>query len=400
MEVKKQLDTTSDNTGRNDRVLIGLNGSLNSMVAAYLLKIQKFEMTAVTVIPVWDGFSGDLNNAISCQINQTKLQLIKDFCQQLGISLHLIKTDEEFVETIVEKWMSSKLTATLNTSCSSCHDLRMKILFEKALSLGIDKVATGHCAKIFHNEIHDKFYVNSSNDESADQSHLLARLPQPMLRRLLLPLADLVQKEVHKLAENFGFIQEADQKNLSCFQDHDSKSFLLKKIPKKMNISGEVYNFFSERLGDHLGILNYDYGEKVDLSNLPPNQENYYLNYSRAENKIIIGPMNMLEHKDFLLTNCHVTEETSWNGPLKVFLRINSSTWVEAITYPKNFSSAWMELMQSTIIKQGDLVYAYRKKGKNSKLLFSGYVKTNIKTSNASEESLDEIKTHHHIFDL
>lgn len=397
MEAKKQIDKKSDDSSMDCKAVIGINGSLNSMVAAYLLKIQKFELVAVSVVPSWDNFSGDSSSSLNCHVDAPKVEMIRNFCHQLAIPHHVVKMNDEFVENIVEQWISSRITAEANNSCFSCHELRMRILFEKARKLGISKVATGHSAKLFHNEVRDTFFVHSSNDESIDQSIYLARLPQAMLRHLLLPLSDLVQKEIHKLAENFGItVESLPLEKESCFKDNASLKYLNERVPKNMNRPGEVVSLSQDRLGEHTGILNYEYGSPIKIDNAN-NDEKIFVDYSINENKLVVSNYQYFYHKSFMLNNCFVTKETLWDSPSKVFIRIDSNNWKEGIIYPKNFSSAWVELQEECKVKQGQLVHVFRKKAKNSKLLVSGYIKFFVEPPNPDEESRHEIQVNHNI---
>jgi tRNA-specific 2-thiouridylase len=113
----------------------------------------------------------------------------------------VVKGSDEFKEEVVDSWMSARLSGVKSNHCLSCHELRMRLLYQKMLDLDAQGMATGHMAKIFKNAVNNTVYVHSSNDEEHDQSSLLSRLPHEVLNKLILPLSDLQQKEIEKLRQ-------------------------------------------------------------------------------------------------------------------------------------------------------------------------------------------------------
>jgi tRNA U34 2-thiouridine synthase MnmA/TrmU len=55
----------SDNGARDSRVLIGISGSIDSLVAAYLLKIQRHNLVAATVVNIWEDSSNFVTGLVS-----------------------------------------------------------------------------------------------------------------------------------------------------------------------------------------------------------------------------------------------------------------------------------------------------------------------------------------------
>lgn len=375
MDMKKKLEETymPEREGRKKRIIVGLSGGINSFVSAYLLKIQKYELMAVTVVPAWENFSGKQSDVLSCHLDQAQLDAIKEFCHQLGIGHQVVRAGDEFSDVVVETWLANRLTGTKPSPCWNCHELRMKLLYQKMLEADAHGIATGHLAKIFHHEGHNSVYVHSSNDESHDQSDLLARMPHAFLAKLMLPLSDLQQKEIAKLAENFGLTSQP--KNLKIHEcldvKHVTDEYLTANIPPKYAKTGEVFDTHENRHGDHRGIQYYQYAETLDFER-HKNGDLFIAGYSMAEKKIKLAPSSHFLRQKIFLNQCTIAEETPWSEPIRGVLKNQNQEFVDCWVYPKNLSSAIVELDQKQRVLEGEIVSIYKKRGKNAKVYLVG----------------------------
>ena len=289
MDMKKKLEEAylPDKEGRRERVVVALSGGINSLVAAYLLKIQKYDLIGVTVALNWDNYKEDASGVISCQLSKNQLDNIKKFCHQLGIPHFVVKASDEFQEEVVAKWLGHRMTGTKPNPCWNCHELRMRLLCAKMVELDAKNLATGHLAKLFRHEAHHSVYVHSSNDELHDQSSFLSRLPHEVLEKIILPLSDLQQKEVDKLAENFGLVPESKKIKIhDCFKiNYVPDGYLDVNIPKKYLKTGEVIGLDKTPMGDHLGIHHYNYGGEYTSPQLNLSEPLFVTKYSVFETK-------------------------------------------------------------------------------------------------------------------
>ncbi len=397
MDMKKKLEETylPEKESQGRKLVIGLSGGINSIVSAYLLKIQKYEVIAVSIAIGLDEFKQDPSDFLSCHLDKTKLEMIKNFCHQLGIPHYVVKASDEFKEEVVNSWIGANIVATKANPCWNCHDLRMKLLHQKMIELDAHALATGHLAKIFHSDVHKTAYVHSSNDEVHDQSALLSRLPHDILSSLMLPLSDLTQKEILKLAENFGL--EIVNKKLEihkCFDiKYSENGYLATQVPKKYNSPGEIIGHEKKTIGNHLGIIHYRYGEVFPVPSARQN-ETYYINkYIISEKKVELAKTDFFRRKKFFLNFCIISEETPWTEPLKGVLKLNETEFIDCWVYPKNNASAVLELDTPENIFEGEIVTIFKKKGKNAKVFLSGKVKYFEEPVYLNEEGKERVKT-------
>jgi tRNA U34 2-thiouridine synthase MnmA/TrmU len=381
MDMKKKLEDAyiPDRPARKERVIIGLSGGVKSLVTAYLLKIQKYDLLAVTVVPGWESFPGKSEEVLSCQISPIQLEKIQEFCHQLNIPHFTIKASDEFQERVVESWMAKKVTGTLPRPCWDCHEFRMRLLHEKMKQLGAKKMATGHLGKLFQQEKNGTVYVHTSNDEINDQSELLNRLPPEILKSLLLPLSDLQKKEVTKLAENFG-INPKDKKLLihQCFPETpEITAYLEARIPPKFKPPGEITSLDkTDIFGEHQGVIFHTLGSPIMTSKLQrPNEMPFFSRYTNFDKKIMVGGPEFFEKKRVLLVDCYLSEGQSWIEPLKGSIKFGENDWLECSVFPKTLQTVLVEWESTKRVIEGEILTVYKKKGKNSKVYLTGKVK-------------------------
>lgn len=400
MDMKKKLDDTynPDKQARKEKVVIALSGGLDSYVMAYLLKIQKYDLIAVTVQNTWEEYSGDPEKVLSCHITPAKIDAIKEFTNKLGIPLHIIKSSGEFKEFVLDGWVSDKISGRYSKACLNCSDLRLHLIHSKMLEVGAKKMATGHYAKLFQHESHHSVFVHTSNDEEHDQSALLSRLPHEILSALVLPLSDLTKKEVLKLGENFGLTGEDKKLTMfNCFPDvPEIISFLEKKIPKKYQQEGEITS--SDGLlnyGTHQGVFRHTLGEEIEFKESGKIQKALVGNYIWNERKILAVEKDFFMRDKVLLRNCHVSEEVTFVEPVKGYLQLREN-FIECWIYPKSLSAFYLELSEKVRLVNGEVVTVLKKKGRNSKVYFTGdvHLLPLVESSEDGENNVQKIIPH------
>src|SRR5690606_33028096 len=112
--------------------------------------------------------------------------------QKLGIPLQVIDMSDLYKERIVEYMLAEYQNGrTPNPDILCNRAVKFDVFLQTALSLGADKVATGHYAQVdsFESENGVQTYpLLAGKDTNKDQSYFLCQLNQEQLSKALFPI--------------------------------------------------------------------------------------------------------------------------------------------------------------------------------------------------------------------
>jgi len=227
------------------RIVVGLSGGVDSSVAAYLLKQQGHEVIGL-FMRNWNDASVTLEDECPWVEDSNDALLV---AQKLGIPFQVIDMSELYKERIVDYMFSEyEKGRTPNPDILCNREVKFDVFLQTALSLGADKVATGHYARVssFVDERGKEIYqLLAGKDNNKDQSYFLCQLNQNQLSKALFPIGELTKPKVREIAREIGLVT-ADKKDSQglCFIGKVSLPTFLQQqlIPKE----GEIVEIFSD----------------------------------------------------------------------------------------------------------------------------------------------------------
>ena len=239
------------------RIVVGLSGGVDSSVAAYLLKQQGYEVIGL-FMRNWNDASVTLEDECPWVEDSNDALLV---AQKLGIPFQVIDMSELYKERIVDYMFSEyEKGRTPNPDILCNREVKFDVFLQTALSLGADKVATGHYARVssFVDERGKEIYqLLAGKDNNKDQSYFLCQLNQNQLSKALFPIGELTKPEVREIAREIGLVT-ADKKDSQglCFIGKVSLPTFLQQqlIPKE----GEIVEIFSDYKEFHKGMLIFE----------------------------------------------------------------------------------------------------------------------------------------------
>jgi tRNA (5-methylaminomethyl-2-thiouridylate)-methyltransferase len=227
------------------RIVVGLSGGVDSSVAAYLLKQQGYEVIGL-FMRNWNDASVTLEDECPWVEDSNDALLV---AQKLGIPFQVIDMSELYKERIVDYMFAEyEKGRTPNPDILCNREVKFDVFLQTALSLGADRVATGHYARVssFVDETGEEIYqLLAGKDNNKDQSYFLCQLNQNQLSKALFPIGELTKPEVREIAREIGLVT-ADKKDSQglCFIGKVSLPTFLQQqlIPKE----GEIVEIFSD----------------------------------------------------------------------------------------------------------------------------------------------------------
>ncbi len=227
------------------KIVVGLSGGVDSSVAAYLLQKQGHEVIGL-FMRNWNDASVTLEDECPWIEDSNDALLV---AKKLGIPFQVIDMSEHYKERIVDYMFAEyEKGRTPNPDVLCNREVKFDVFLETALSLGADKVATGHYARLdsFTNENGEEVYqLLAGKDNNKDQSYFLCQLSQKQLSKALFPIGELTKPEVREIAREME-LATADKKDSQglCFIGKVSlPTFLQQQLKAK---EGEIVEIFSD----------------------------------------------------------------------------------------------------------------------------------------------------------
>ena len=274
------------------RVVVAMSGGVDSSVAAALLVEQGYEVIGM-MMRLWaeESIAGHGHNRCCTPEQMNDARRIAD---KIGIPFYVLDTKDVFRNTVVEYFIDQHRQGVTPNPCIECNrHIRFNYLFENAMALDADYLATGHYAQIMRGE--DGLYqLRMGADPAKDQSYVLCVLDQHHMAHTLFPIGGISKPEVRQLAAKFGLptASKQDSQDLCFLGDGDYRRFLRDFAPEMMQ-PGPIVLKNGEVLGEHIGLANYTIGQRKGLG-ITYNEPLYVIATNPYRNALIVGTQSDL----------------------------------------------------------------------------------------------------------
>src|SRR6476619_3422445 len=282
------------------KIAVAMSGGVDSSAAAAILKEQGHELVGFTM-QLWNqrrGISVDENGdplpSRCCSLDD--VYDARRVAGELGFPFYVLNLEREFERDVVQPFVASYLSGETPIPCVACNSrLKFASLDRLALSLGCEKVATGHYARVRFDPATNRYKLLRGLNEQKDQSYFLWELTQDQLSRALFPLGEMSKPEARDAARSHGLaIADKKESQEICFvPDGDYAGFIDRYLEatgsadRKLG-EGEIVDAGGEVMGHHAGIHRYTIGQRRGIG-IAAERPLYVIDIDAAKNQVVVG---------------------------------------------------------------------------------------------------------------
>ncbi|MFL6375633.1 MAG: tRNA 2-thiouridine(34) synthase MnmA [Pyrinomonadaceae bacterium] len=290
------------------KIAVAMSGGVDSSAAAALLKEQGHELVGFTM-QLWNqrrGISVDENGdplpSRCCSLDD--VYDARRVAESLGFPFYVLNLEREFEESVVEPFVASYLAGETPIPCVSCNSrLKFEALDRMAVSLGCDKVATGHYARAEFDEAANRYRLYRGADRNKDQSYFLWELTQEQLGRSLFPLGEMDKPAARTVAREANLYTADKQESQEiCFVPDGKYSEFIDRYlaheDRDLPNGGDIVTASGDVVGTHTGIHRYTVGQRRGLG-IAHEKPLYVTAIERAKNQIVVGDESELDSLEF-----------------------------------------------------------------------------------------------------
>ena len=288
-----------------------MSGGVDSSAAAAILKEQGHELVGFTM-QLWNqrrGLSVDENGdplpSRCCSLDD--VYDARRVAEKLGFPFYVLNLEREFERDVVQPFVASYLNGETPIPCVSCNSrLKFASLDQLAVSLGCDKVATGHYARVAYDEESKRYRLFRGRNPEKDQSYFLWELTQDQLSRAMFPLGEMSKPEVREVAREHALaVAEKSESQEICFvPDGDYAGFIDRYLDAEdaadqLPGKGEIVDMSGAVVGHHSGIHHFTIGQRRGIG-IAAAQPLYVVKIEAPKNRVVVGPRDELLSGEFI----------------------------------------------------------------------------------------------------
>ncbi|MCC5813173.1 MAG: tRNA 2-thiouridine(34) synthase MnmA, partial [Leptospira sp.] len=245
------------------KIIVAMSGGVDSAVAAGLLMEEGYEVIGVN-LRTWEYEAPSCDTTKKSCCSPEDIRDARDVGLSLKIPFYVVKMEKVFGEKVIQRFIDDYKTGRTPNPCVECNTfVKFGALFEKAKALGIEKIATGHYARVVN--VDGRWAIANGKDMNKNQAYYLYGLSQDNIKNTVFPLGDMDKSEVREIAKRMGLpVADKPESQEICFiPDNNYRTFLEKK---GVEFTPGFFKLQDGRIiGKHTGREKFTIGQRKGL---------------------------------------------------------------------------------------------------------------------------------------
>lgn len=312
-------------TKKKTKVVIAMSGGVDSSVCGALMTDEGYDCVGMTM-RLWSG--KEKGSSQSC-CGAESVEDARLVAEKLGFPFYAINFQKEFWKEVIEVFADQYFSGKTPSPCILCNEkMKFDALYKKAISIGAEKVCTGHYARIEKDEKRERWLLRKGVDEIKDQSYFLFSMTQEQLSTTLFPLGGFTKPQIREMAGQKELVtaNKPESQDICFIPNNDYVSFLKKHFSSRIPEAGLIKHTDGTVLGEHQGIHSATIGQRKGLG-VAFGKPLYVTAIDKNKNEIVLGDQGSTLGKEFIIKRANWVYEDPQIGqshPLLIKIRARS----------------------------------------------------------------------------
>jgi tRNA-specific 2-thiouridylase len=253
--------------------------------------------------------------------------------ERLGIPFYAINFEQEF-DRIIRYFVAEYTIGRTPNPCVVCNTwLKFGKLLEYADSIGADRIATGHYARLVA-AAEGQPSLCRGEDPAKDQSYVLWGIRPEVLSRLVFPIGQHRKVEIRRIAQRLGLRHVAEKPDSQeiCFVPDQDHARFVRENRGAIDTSGDVVTTDGTPVGRHDGFERFTIGQRKGLR-IAFGEPRYVVRIEPATRRVVVGTREDLARKELTARGANWLVPVNSKFACQVKIRYRSEP-VEAVVEP------------------------------------------------------------------